>query len=104
VPPEWDHATARAPVEGIDNCFADWTRPAHIAWPDRGLALSIDADPVFRHLVVYVPPGRDSFAVEPVSNLTDGLNRLDGGVEHGFAVLEVGATARGSIRFAVQAA
>lgn len=103
VPPEWDHAVARTPVEGIDNCFTDWTRPATIAWPDRGLSLAIEADPVFRNLVVYVPPGRDFFAVEPVSNLTDGLNRMDTS-DHGFAILDVGATARGTIRFAVQPA
>ena len=102
VPAAWDHTTPRPPVEGIDNCFAGWTRPARIAWPDRGLALSITADPVLAHLVVYIPPGRDFFAVEPVANMNDGLNRMDRGTEHGFAVLQPGATLRGSVSFLVE--
>ncbi len=102
VPAAWDHTAPRTPVEGIDNCFASWTRPARITWPDRGLALSITADPVLAHLVVYIPPGRDFFAVEPVANMNDGLNRMDRGTEHGFAVLQPGATLRGSVSFLVE--
>ena len=103
VPAAWDHSTPRKPVEGIDNCFAGWTRPVRIAWPDRGLSLSISADPVLAHLVVYIPPEHDFFAVEPVANMTDGLNHLDGGDAHGFVVLQPGATLRGSIAFVVNA-
>jgi aldose 1-epimerase len=104
VPAAWNHAAPRTPVEGIDNCFAGWTRPVRIAWPDRGLALSIAADPALAHLVVYIPPGRDFFAVEPVANLTDGLNRMQTGTEHGFTVLAPGATLRGSVSFLVESA
>ena len=102
VPAAWDHSTARPPVEGIDNCFAGWTRPARLTWPDRGLTLSITADAALAHLVVYIPPGRDFLAVEPVSNMNDGLNRMDS-AGHGFAVLEPGATLRGSVSFLVDA-
>ena len=102
VPPAWDHSTARAPVEGIDNCFAGWTRPVRLAWPDRGLALSVTADAALAHLVVYIPPGRDFLAIEPVANQTDGLNHL-GGSGHGFTVLAPGATLRGSVSFLVDA-
>ncbi|CAH2604641.1 Aldose 1-epimerase [Rhodovastum atsumiense] len=101
VPAEWDHSTARAPVEGIDDCFVDWTRPVRLTWPEAKLALTITADPVFRHLVVYVPPGRDYFCVEPVSNMNDGLNRLDG-KDHGFTVLESGDTLRGRVTFTLE--
>ena len=103
VPDAWNHATARPPVEGIDNCFAGWTRPVRIAWPDRGLALSITADAALAHLVVFIPPGRDIIAVEPVANMNDGLNRMEGGSGHGFTVLAPGATLRGSIAFNTEA-
>ncbi len=102
VPAAWDHTIPRSPVEGIDNCFAGWTRPARIAWPDRGLALSITADPLLAHLVVYIPPGRNVLAVEPVANMNDGLNRMEAGTGHGFAVLQPGATLRGSVAFLVE--
>ncbi len=101
VPAAWDHSTPRPPVEGIDNCFAGWTRPVSIVWPENGLRLAIAADPVLAHLVVYIPPGRDFFAVEPVANMNDGLNRLDRVPGHGFTVLQPGATLRGSVTFSV---
>lgn len=101
VPAAWDHTAPRPPVEGIDNCFAGWTRPVRLSWPDRGLALSITADAALGHLVVYIPPGRDFLAVEPVANMTDGLNHLNS-LGHGFAVLAPGATLRGSVSFFVE--
>ena len=103
VPAAWSHATPRSPVEGIDNCFTGWERPVSIAWPDRKLALTISADAVFGHLVVYIPPGRDFLAVEPVSNMNDGLNRMGGGADTGLVVLDPGKTLRGSIRFGIEA-
>ena len=98
VPADWNHATARSPVEGIDNCFAGWTRPARLAWPDRGIALSVSADAALAHLVVYIPPGRDYLCIEPVANMVDALNRMDR-PGHGLTVLAPGATLRGSVTF-----
>ena len=37
----------------------------------------IEADELYRHLVVYVPPGQPFFCVEPVSMIGDGFNLLD---------------------------
>jgi aldose 1-epimerase len=69
VPAKWDFARSRR-VDGLalDNCFDGWDGHAVISWPRRRLRLEIDAGEPFRHLVVYVPPERPFFCVEPVSH------------------------------------
>ena len=65
----------------------------------------IEADEIFRHLVVYIPPGRPYFCVEPVSMIGDGFNLMaDGVADTGVRVLEPGETMAGTIRFVVDAA
>jgi aldose 1-epimerase len=92
IPPDWDHTTARA-VGGaaLDNCFEGWTGTATLTWPDR--TLTIEASEIFRHVVVYTPPGQDFFCVEPVSHMNDAINR------DGMRVLTPGETLRGTITF-----
>ena len=68
VPPEWAHDAPRPVVTGLDNCFDGWDGRAVIAWPSRGWRLELRASDPFRHAVVYTPPGRDYFCVEPVSH------------------------------------
>ncbi|MGQ0676523.1 MAG: aldose epimerase family protein, partial [Rhodospirillales bacterium] len=58
----------------LDNCFTDWDGRAAIEWPECNARLTMAADPLFKHLVVFTPPGRDFFCVEPVSNVTDAFN------------------------------
>jgi aldose 1-epimerase len=101
VPAEWDFAAApRVASLRMDNGFGGWSSEATIRWPETGLTLAIEADPVFRHLVVYVPPGQDFFCVEPVSNANDGFNLFERGVEGtGVRVLEPGESLAGTIRF-----
>ena len=41
--------------------------------------------PLFGHLIVYTPPGEDFFCVEPVSHMTDAINRMDGDDRHRLA-------------------
>jgi aldose 1-epimerase len=103
VPAQWDHRDGMGvgQVE-LDHCFADWSA-AGIEWPEHGLGLAISADPVFGHVIVYTPAGRDFFAFEPVSNMTDGVNRIDGVTEHGMAVLKPGEEIAGAMRFMVEA-
>ncbi len=104
VPAQWDHRAGMAvgQVE-LDHCFAEWGGAARIDWPEHGLGLAIDVDPVFGHVIVYTPAGRDFFAFEPVSNMTDGVNRIDGVTEHGMAVLKPGEAIAGAMRFMVEA-
>jgi aldose 1-epimerase len=102
IPPEWDHRDdLRVGSAALDNCFTGWDSTATLLYPDRNLAVTITADPSFGHLVVYIPPGDTSFAVEPVSNMTDGFNRMGKKIETGVFVLQPGESKTGRIGFAV---
>jgi aldose 1-epimerase len=102
VPPEWDFSTAHAPGDvAADNCFAGWGGRFEIGFPARRLSLQVQADPIFRHLVVYIPQHADFMAVEPVANMNDGLNHMQDGADHGFTILAPGATLEGRIVFSV---
>ena len=105
VPASWDHSEGQ-PVGPLvlDHVFADWGGRGRIAWPEHGLALAIAADPVFHHAVLYTPEGRDFFAFEPVSNMTDGINRIDGETVHGMAILRPGETLSGIVRYILEPA
>ncbi len=98
VPAAWNHRDGK-PFGSVamDNCFDGWRGPVGLHWPARGLTLQITADPVFRHLVVFTPDGRDFLAVEPVTNVNDGINRADGDM----VTLAPGETLAGTIRFAL---
>jgi len=93
LPPQWDFGVARK-VDGVvlDNCFDGWDGRAAITWPARRLQLALEASQPFRHLVIYVPPGRDFFCVEPVSH-ANGLV--------GLSPLGPGATLAGEIVFRI---
>lgn len=94
VPPEWDHTHGRTVGEAaLDNCFAGWDGTATLAWPDR--TLTIEASAIFRHLIVYTPPGQDFFCVEPVSHMNNAINH---GAMHRLAPNE---TLQGEITFRV---
>jgi len=100
--PAWDFAAPRHPgASGLDNCFAGWDGRAEIARPDAGLMLRIEADPPLRHLVVYAPAPGDVVAVEPVSHMTDAVNRMGAVPGHGLRVLGPGERLEASVRFAV---
>jgi aldose 1-epimerase len=99
VPPEWDHSRGqRVGSASLDNCYTGWDGEVHIARPnDPGLR--IEADGVFRHLIVYTPPGQDFFCVEPVSHMNDAINRMDRVAGHGLRILAPGGTLQGSGTF-----
>ena len=103
VPARWDFAkTPRIATVELDNCFDGWDGRAEIFWPENDLSLRLEADPVFGHLVVYVPPGEDFFCVEPVSHANDGFNLLDRGVPGtGVRVLKPGEQLAGTIRLRI---
>lgn len=102
IPPAWDFTSPRKPDDiAVDNCFAGWHRSAVLHWPEHRTKLIMTADPMFRHLVVFFPKGGDFCAVEPVTNMNDGINRMNTDVDHGMTVLAPGETLSGTIRFAV---
>ena len=84
----------------LDNNFTRFGGRAVIEWPEWSARLRIDADPVYACLVVYTPPGRDFFCVEPATNCIDGFNMADRGrADAGLIVLDAGDTAAGDVTF-----
>jgi aldose 1-epimerase len=103
LPAAWDFARGLplAPLD-LDHCFGGWDGRAELRWPEADLALTIEAAPVFGHLVIYVPPGENFFCIEPVSHVNDGFNLFERGVKGtGVRVLMPGETLAGTIRFRV---
>lgn len=78
VPARWDYTACR-PVgaPGLDHCFSGWAREARLAWPSRGIAVTMTACEALSHLVVFTPEGSDIVGVEPVSHANDALNMAD---------------------------
>ena len=99
VPPDWDHRTPRRVGSAVlDNSFDGWDGRAEIALAPGPVTIAIEAGPIFRHLVVFTPPGADFFCVEPVSHLTDALNRPEQ-PGTGLVVLPPGGVLEGEIVF-----
>lgn len=90
IPAHWrfDHP-APLPRDGVDNVFEGWRGAARVTWPQRGLALEVQAD--MDYFILYVPPGRDFFCFEPVDHPINAHN-LPG--HPGLTVLAPGATLR----------
>jgi aldose 1-epimerase len=86
---------------GVDNCFKGWHGTARIVFGPEKIGLGIQADPFFGHLVVYVPTGRDFFAVEPVSHVNNAINRPDI-ADRGLKVLQSGERLTAKVRFHVE--
>lgn len=106
VPDAWDFRSPKrlAPLTELDHDFTGGDVRATLHWPSQGLHLDIETDPVFRHMVVFVPPTRDYVCVEPVSHVANAVNMLaSGDRETGLATLEPGETLEGSMRFRARA-
>jgi aldose 1-epimerase len=105
VPPGPGFMPARA-LAGthLDNCYAGWNRRALLRWPERALALEITASATLATLVIYTPPGRDFFCVEPASHLNNGFQlEQAGAADTGVRTLAPGETLAGTVRFAPRA-
>ena len=86
----------------IDCCFAGWDGTAVITWPGSRVRAEIDCDPPLRHLILYTPPGKPFFALEPVSNANNGFNLFAAGdAGCGVRVLEPGESMSGAFRIQV---
>jgi aldose 1-epimerase len=100
-PPRSDADLARGiTVEavGLDNCYVGWRRRAAIEWPELATRLVMTAEAPLDFLVVYTPPGRPFFCVEPVSHVTDAFNLAAAGREDtGARALEPGETLRAAV-------
>ena len=68
----------------------------------RRLAITIAADRAAGFLVVYIPPGRDFLAVEPVTHMADAFNRAGRGEKGtGAGILDAGAAFSCTMRISV---
>ena len=76
-------------VLDLDNCFDGWSGPARIR--DEKLSLRLTSS--LTHAVVYAPPGRDFFCVEPVSHVNNAV-RSDDPLGQGLIALGSGETAQ----------
>ena len=90
------------PVAGaaLDNCYTGWGHEAELRWPSRGHGLRIVGSAPFGHLVVFTPPGRHYLAIEPASNMTDAINRMQI-ADNGLLVLGPGAVLEASVALAL---
>ena len=87
----------------LDNCFVGWRRRAVIEWPESDARLVMTADAPLDFLVVYTPPGRPFFCVEPVSHVTDAFNLAAAGrPDTGARALEPGETLRAVVTLSVE--
>ena len=86
--------TRRVPQPGIDshvahldfdNCFEGWSGPARVR--DERLALRLTSS--LPYLVVYTPPLKDYFCIEPVSHVSNALHMAEP-QSHGLRTLESG--------------
>jgi aldose 1-epimerase len=71
----------------FDNCFEGWRGPARI----RDERFSLQLASSLPYLVVYTPPERDYFCVEPVSHVSNAIHMADPAA-HGLVGLAAGAT------------
>src|SRR5471032_2091588 len=94
VPPAFDFSKSRNVNEvTLDNGFDGWDGRATIRWPSRKLRIELEASATFRHAVIYLPPERPYFCVEPVSHANGRVGRTH---------LDAGATLSGEIVFRVE--
>ncbi|GGJ51195.1 aldose epimerase family protein [Deinococcus roseus] len=86
----------------FDTVFGGFDGNLQIQYPETPYSLSIQADPVFQHLIVFTAPD-GTLALEPVTNCTNAFNLHEQGVQGtGFLSVKAGASISGSIRFTLK--
>ena len=101
IPAKWDFSRPHPlPEDLVDNGFAGWNGRARIAWPDRGVAVEVEADPETHFYQIYAPsPERPYFCFEPVTHPNNALAFPDRAKELGIRVLKPGEQTTASARF-----
>jgi aldose 1-epimerase len=90
-----------AEAVALDHAFAGWDGRAVIEWPEHDDRLLLTAGPDLSTLIIYTPPGKDFFCVEPVSHCVDAFNLAAAGVNGtGMGVLRPGEAWSASITLA----
>ena len=88
-------------TEFIDKCYRVDSQPVTVDWVKSRVRLTMTADPVFQHLVLYCPKDDQTcFAVEPVTNCNNGFNMANQGIKDtGTVYLKSNQKLNGSITF-----
>lgn len=89
--------------QDFDSCFAGWDGNATIVWPGSGVRARVACAPPLDHMILFAPPGKPFFALEPVSNANNGFNLAElGDPDAGVHVLAPGETLRGVFRLTIE--
>ncbi len=104
IPPEVDFRALRPLGTRVYEELLTWRTDdlaGRVVYPDVTVALY--ADSLFKHVLLYAPEGKPFFAVEPMTNATDGFNLYDRGVEgSGVFVLQPGEAQTGTMTLRVE--
>ncbi len=97
-----DFSVSRALGDAVfDHCFAGWDGRATIRWPGSGVLARLEC-PLLTHLILYTPPGRSFFALEPVTHANNGFNLFAAGYPGmGVRVLEPGEAMEARFRLKI---
>jgi aldose 1-epimerase len=72
---------------------------ARIVYPDADINLAMFTEAVFEHILIFAPKGKPFFAVEPMTNASDGFNILARGFpDSGVFVLQPGQEKSGVVK------
>ncbi|HEX2528442.1 MAG TPA: aldose 1-epimerase [Geminicoccus sp.] len=98
--PAWADFRRERAVEdlALDHIFTGFRTGATIRWPNEGRGVRIQGDAVLGHLIVYIPPGGDSFCVEPISHVANAINMLDSRTDTGLRILQPGEELAGVMK------
>lgn len=104
VPVEQDLGRPSPVPLGLDQGFGGWARTAEIVWPDQGVALTMTGEGPLDHVIVYTPPHRDYFCIEPVTHAIDAANLAEnqGLAGTGHVMLAPGAELSVTLRFTIK--
>lgn len=85
----------------VDTVYAGRVGEMTLCWPDRALAVTIAPSPSLGFSTIYVPDGEAYVCIEPVSHMTDAVNRPEPAAVTGLRWLAPGDTLAGSVDFRI---
>ena len=76
--------------------------PARMHYPEFDATLEMFADPLFEHILLYAPDGQPFYAVEPMTNASDGFNLFANHIAgSGVFVLQPGEEKQASVELVI---
>ncbi|MCI4662419.1 MAG: aldose 1-epimerase [Neomegalonema sp.] len=82
---------------GTDRAYSGWSGNARIEQPSERMAITLEASREFRNLHIFIPRDQPLFCVEPVTHVTDVLNRRQFAAYGDMAMLQPGQTLSGTV-------